>query len=132
MNARFRESDEVQVTNKEALEAKIDGLTTGMGEVRTDVRELRADNKALRNDMNEGFRALDAKIEQRTAVLTAGQQTLREKMEEGFRAQDAKVTKLSEDVAGMRGLQKAILWVIGGVGTFASLLFTAAKALHWF
>jgi hypothetical protein len=32
----------------------------------------------------------------------------------------------------MRGLQKAILWVIGGVGTFASILFTAGKTLHWF
>lgn len=143
MNARFRERDEVQVTNKEALEAKIDAQTTALGEVRTDVRELRADNKTLRDKMDEGFRALDAKIEQRTAALdakidqrtaqlSADHKSLSERVDEGFRAQDAKFAKLSDDVADIRAMQKAMIWVIGGVGTLASILFTAGKALHWF
>ena len=121
MNAFIREKYEVPVAKRETIEAQIEPLRTGLSEVRTDVRELRADNKtlrdkidALRDRMDEGFRASDAKIDSVNKSL------------------GEKITKLSDDVAGMRGLQKAMLWVMGGVGSLATVLLTVGKALHWF
>ena len=94
------------MAKQETIEVHIEPLRTGLNEVRTDVRELRADNKtlrdkidALRDRMDEGFRASDAKIDSVNKGL------------------GDKITKLSDDVGGMRGLQKAMLWVMGGVGS---------------
>jgi hypothetical protein len=37
-------------------------------------------------------------------------------------------------LADLKGMQKAILWVLGGVGTLVATVgvgFTIARALHW-
>jgi hypothetical protein len=89
--------------------------------------------------MDEGFRSMDAKIEQRCTALAVAQIDLREKMDEGFRRCDdkfdslgEKLTTLSGAVADLHGLQKAVLWMLGAVVSLAGLLITAGKALHWF
>ncbi|HVX90645.1 MAG TPA: hypothetical protein VHC20_03335 [Candidatus Paceibacterota bacterium] len=123
-----------------AADAKIDALRNKMDE---GFRAADTKIDALRNRMDEGFRAADTKLEQKCTGLSAAQAALRDKMDEGFRAANAKIdavdtklgeklTTLSNDVADMRGLQKAMLWVIGGLGSLAMLLITAGKALHWF
>ena len=48
---------------------------------------------------------------------------------------DEKLSKLSDDVADLRSLQKAILWVIATIVSIASLVIvaiTAGKNLRWF
>jgi hypothetical protein len=39
---------------------------------------------------------------------------------------------MSSDLADMRSLQKAMLWVMGGLGSLAMVLITLGKALHWY
>jgi len=36
--------------------------------------------------------------------------------------------KLSDDVADMRGMQKAMVWIVGGLGSLGFV----GKVLHWF
>lgn len=42
----------------------------------------------------------------------------------------AQLRALTDSVAGLRAMQKAILWVLG-LGTFLPIGFTIAKALSW-
>jgi hypothetical protein len=71
--------------------------------------------------MDEGLRAANAKSDLSNTNLTQKIEGLSEKL-----------TKVSSDVADMRGLQKAMLWVVGGIGSVATILITTGKALHWF
>jgi uncharacterized coiled-coil DUF342 family protein len=124
MNAFIREKHEVPMAKQESIEVYIEPLRTGLSEVRGDVRELRADSKTLRDKIDQVREKVDQvrdRIDQ-----------LRDKMDDGFRASDAKITKLTEAIAGMRGLQMALLWIVGGVGSLATVLITVGKALHWF
>jgi DNA anti-recombination protein RmuC len=168
MNALIRKTHEVPVAEQQAIAT----LSKGLDEVKTDVRELRADNKSLREKIDAVYTTLRDKIDQSHAALSAGQAALRDRMDEGFRAAkdrmdegvratnakmdegfcaanakidsvntklsekiealSQKLTKVSDDVADMRGLQKATIWSIGGVGSLATILITMGNALHWF
>ena len=121
MNAALRKHYEVPVASNETLEAHITSLRVGLDEVKEDVRELRADNKSLREKVD--------------AIHT----NLRDKIDSVNTSLGGQLTKLSDDIADlrgliadMRGLQKAMLWVIGGVGSLATILMTLGKTLHWF
>jgi uncharacterized coiled-coil DUF342 family protein len=154
MNALIHEKCEDPVVPQEMIELHIAPLRKGLDEVKADVRELRADHKGLRDKLDTVHTTLLDKIDtvqttlrdridQSHASLSAGQAALRDRMDEGFRASNAKIdsvsttlnekiAKLSDAVTGMRGLQKAMLWMIGGVGSLATILITMGKALHWF
>jgi chromosome segregation ATPase len=121
------ESDEVPVISNESLEAHFVSLRTELTdlkadfreqfrEVRQDIRELRADNKILRDKIDATHSSLDKKIETKVGELGA----------------DLKEMRAS--LADLKGMQKAILWVLGGVGTLVATVgvgFTIARALHW-
>jgi len=101
------------MATQEILEARIGSLDTRLSEVKTDIRELRADDWAVRekidrshttlsNGMHKDCSALNAKIDQReavldrkidqrTAALCASQDALRDRMNEVFRALDEKI-----------------------------------------
>jgi chromosome segregation ATPase len=121
------ESDEVPVISNESLEAHFVSLRTELTdlkadfreqfrEVRQDTRELQADNKILRDKIDATHSSLDKKIETKVGELGA----------------DLKEMRAS--LADLKGMQKAILWVLGGVGTLVATVgvgFTIARALHW-
>jgi hypothetical protein len=41
------------------------------------------------------------------------------------------MTEMRDSLAEIRAFQKALLWVVGGLGTLVTLSITAAKAFHW-
>ena len=83
----------------EAIEVHLESLHKGQDELREDVRELRADNKSLRDKVD----ALDKSLSD-------------------------KISLLSDSVSGLHGMQKAMLWVMSGLGS----LGIAGKIFHWF
>ena len=99
MNAVLREKYEPPMLTIEAIEVHLESLLKGQDELREDVRELRADNKSLRDKVD----TLDKKI-------------------------DAVDKNLSDKISGMLGMQKAILWVMSGLGSFGIV----GKIFHWF
>jgi DNA anti-recombination protein RmuC len=147
-------------------------------EVRQDIRELRADNKTLRDKIDatqaslsvridENHSSLDRKIDATQASLAtkidenyssldrkidATQASLAAKIDENYSALDKKIdTEVGElradvkemqadikeicvSVADLKGMQKAILWVVGGAGTLVAIVgvgFTIARTLRW-
>jgi hypothetical protein len=154
MNAAVRENNEVSMLTDQAIEVHLASLHKGQDELRKDVRELRAENKTLRekidivqttlNDkidalgerlvrkIDEKFGTLDKKIDERFG-------TLDKKIDERFGTLDKKIDgvntslgdkleKLSNDVASLRGMQMAILWVISILGS----LGIVGKFMRWF
>ncbi len=94
MNALIREEHEVAM----AEQATIDALSKGLDEVKTDVRELRADNRSLRDKIDTVYVTLRDKIDQSHAALSAGQAALRDRMDEGLRAADAKSNSINANL----------------------------------
>jgi hypothetical protein len=46
----------------------------------------------------------------------------------------ADIRQMAASIAALQGMQKAILWVLGGLGTIATIIgvgFSIAKALQW-
>ena len=85
-------------------------------EVRQDIRELRADNKSLRDKVDANYVALDKKIDNRFDELRAD------------------IKAINASVEGLKGMQKAILWVLGGGGTFVAIVvggLTIARTMNW-
>ncbi len=121
MNAVLRENYEAPMLTIEAVEAHLDALHTGQNELREDVRELRADNKSLRDKLD----ALDQKLSDK---VTALDQKLSDKVTALDHKLSDKILQLSDSVSSLHGMQKAILWVISGFGS----LGLVGKILHWF
>ncbi len=74
------------------------------------MRELRGDNKSLRD-----------KIDAVQATLTQDIKTVEANLSD-------KINQLGIAVASMRGMQKAMLWILGVLGS----LGTVGKFFHWF
>lgn len=167
MNAVVRPKHEVPVLTNDAIEVHLASLHAGQEELRKDVRELRADNKSIRDKidtvqttlsqdikaldkkLDEKFETLDRKIGQNFETLDGKITAVDKKLDEKFDSLNTKIgsvdkslrdkidavnanlgekiTRLSNDVAGMRGLQKATIWLIGILGS----LGIAGKLLHW-
>jgi chromosome segregation ATPase len=117
MNAVLREKYGVPMLTIEAIEVHLESLHNGQNELREDVRELRADNKSLRDKVDALDRKIDAVDKNLSDKINAVEGTLGDK-----------ISLLSESVAGMRGMQKAMLWVMSGLGS----LGIVGKILHWF
>ena len=208
MNAFIREPLECEgpvAANEKMIEASLASMRGDLGEVKTELRELRADNRAIREKidavqtilrdkvdegsaasnskieavntslttkieavntslmakMDQGFAAcnskidgvnasLTTKIEAVNASLTAKIETvntsLTTKMDQGFAACNskadgfntsltAKIEALGQSISDMRGMQKAMFWVFGVVGSLVAIagtLLTIGKTLHWF
>jgi hypothetical protein len=143
MNAVIRRKHEVLVVANETVEAHIASLRTGQAELKADLRELRADNKSLRDRIEAIHITLRAKIDAVHATLLGRldatnnkvdnvHTTLRDKMDRNHAELNDKLGKLTEAVASMRGLQIATIWVLGGVGTVATIVTAVGKALRWF
>lgn len=153
MNAVIREEFEVPVISRDELleirqdirELRADNKKLGekIDAVHNTLRDkmdegfCRGDEKreSLRREMQEGFRIFDAKLEKLCGemhegfrIVDAKQEQLRGEMQEGF----AKFASLKSDIADMRALQKAMIWMIGVIGSVATLLLAAGKALSWF
>ena len=104
MNAALRKrSNEVDVGNVEATDAKMDALRSSLDEVTEDAGELRADIKSVHSEMHAGFAALRESI-----------------------------VGMQASVAALRGTMKTMFWSVGAVGMLVTIFFAAGKALHWF
>jgi chromosome segregation ATPase len=110
MNAVLREKYEAPMLTIEAIEVHLGSLHKGQDELREDVRELRADNKSLRDKVD----TLDKKID-----------AVDKNLSDRINAVDK---NLSDKISGMLGMQKAMLWVMSGLGS----LGIVGKILHWF
>lgn len=136
MNAMVREKYEVSVVAKDTLELHIAPLRQGLDDLKKDLREVRAEGKSLREKLDVVYVTLRDKIDQVQATLTAkiDQLNIRldDKIDQSHNSLNAKLEKLSSDVSDLRSLQKGMLWVIGGVGSLATILVTIGKVLRWF
>jgi hypothetical protein len=121
MNAVVQENYEVSMLTDEAIEVHLATLHKGQDELRADVRELRADYKSLNEKMDGINASLSAKIDGINVSLNG-------KIDAVSASLGDKISQLSNDVASMRGLQKATIWVMGGFGS----LGIAGKIFHWF
>jgi uncharacterized phage infection (PIP) family protein YhgE len=124
-----RETFEVEVLTNEVIEVHLASLRAGQDELREDVRELRAGNKSLRETMDQKFGVLNTKVDAIDASLNGKIDGVSTSLNAKIDRVDAslsakldalnanlsdKISKLSDAVADMRGLQKAILWVMSG------------------
>lgn len=136
MNAVACEEYEVPVVSNETLEVHIASLRLGLDEVKEDTRELRADIKSLREKVDTIYTTLRDKIDQVCGALSdridQNYATLIGKIDQNHSTLSEKLGRLSDDLVDLRSLVKAILWMIGGVGSLATILMTIGKALHWF
>jgi predicted nuclease with TOPRIM domain len=134
------------VLTHEAIEVHLASLHAGQDELREDVRELRADNKSLRDKVHvvhmtlsqdikaldekfdAKFATLDTRLEGKFGKLDAKYDSLNDKIDAVNADLGQRITQLSNSVASMRGLQKATLLLISILGS----LGTVGKFLHWF
>jgi predicted nucleic acid-binding Zn-ribbon protein len=157
MNAVVREKYEVPMLTNEVIEVHLGSLRAGQDELKEDVRGLQADNRSIRDkidavhtSMNQKIDAVDARLTQEIRAvdkkLDQRFDSLNTKIDEKFDSLNGridtvngkidtvnanlgeKITQLSNAVAGMRGMQKTIVWLIGIFGS----LGTVGKFLHWF
>ncbi len=150
MNAVVREKYEVPMLTNEVIEVHLASLRVGQNELREDVHGLQADNRSIRDKIDAVHASLNQKIEVVEAKLTQKIDAVDTKLTQEIRAVDQKldqkfdllngkidtvnaslgekITQLSNAVAGMRGMQKAMLWLISILGS----LGTVGKFLHWF
>jgi chromosome segregation ATPase len=89
-------------------------------EVRQDIRDLRADNKSLRDKIDANHASLTEKIDSNHASANAKIDAMRTDM-----------TAMRESIADLKALQKALIWVLGGAITLITVVITIAKALQW-
>jgi DNA anti-recombination protein RmuC len=129
-------------------------------EVRQDIRELRADNKTLRDKIDENHTSLDKKIDENHRTLDKkidenhktldqkidenhktldqkideNHKTLDQKIDENHKEVRADIKEMNGSIAGLRSMQKAILWVLGSILALIGISgpgLTIAKALGW-
>ena len=146
-----REGLEAKIDSLDAkLEAKISGLDTNVDQVREGLEAKIGGLDTKVDQVREGLEAkidsLDAKLEAKTGALNAKIDQFREaldtkidknhaEMNSGFAKVADELSKMRADMAGLRGMQKAMLWVMGGTGGVVALavgVATLGKMLHWF
>jgi DNA anti-recombination protein RmuC len=165
------ESEEVPVSSTELIEANVVATRADLSDFRVefrgvvvridqDIRELRADNKTLRDKIDANYSSLDNKIDAMRAVLDETRESLdrkidatrdsldkridatRESLESKFDSLDKKidattgelradVKAIQTSVSDLKAMVKAILWLLGVMGTLASVGLPIAKTLDW-
>ena len=139
MNAVMREKHEVPMLTNEVIEVHLASLRAGQDKLSEDVHGLQADNRSIRDKIDavdakltQEIRAVDRKLDQKCDSLNAKFDEKFDSLNGKIDAVNAnlgeKITQLSNAVAGLRGMQKTIVWLIGIFGS----LGTVGKFLHWF
>jgi chromosome segregation ATPase len=105
MNAMLREILGVSMIERDAVEAHLSYVRRNLDDVKTDVRELRADVKRLDTKIDAKIDSLDARF-------------------------SAKLEKVTEELGSIRGMQKAMVWVIGVFGSIITVAISIAAARH--
>jgi chromosome segregation ATPase len=98
-----------------------DRVDTQFAEIRQDLREMRGEDKALREKVDVGHQTLSARIE-----------TVNEKLTAKIDATNEKLGQLDRKVTDIGSKLTALLWVVGGLGSLITISVTAGKGLHWF
>lgn len=123
---------ELRADNK-SLNEKIDALGARLD------RKIDAKFDTLDKKIDERFGTLDRKIDEKFDTLDKKIETLDNKIDAKFGTLDnkidgvhtslgEKITQLSNDVASMRGMQVATLWLISVLGS----LGIVGKFMQWF
>jgi peptidoglycan hydrolase CwlO-like protein len=96
--------------------ARLDVAVTAVaGQINTlEVKVAALDDKV--DVLDAKVEKLDAKVDKLDAKITTANETL-----------GGQISALSKDVANIQAMMKVGLWLLGGLGTLA----TVAKALHW-
>jgi predicted nucleic acid-binding Zn-ribbon protein len=103
------------------LEKFADRVDRQFDDMRQDMREMRAEGKALRDTVDDNYKVLNAKIDATHDKLSAKIDTTNEKLGN----LDRKVTDIGTKLT-------ALLWVVGGLGTLVTVAITVGKAFNWF
>ena len=74
------------------------------------------------------YKALDAKIDRTREQLSAQIEATNERND----ITNEKLSNLDRKVTDIGSKLTALLWIVGGLGTFITLTITVGKALHWF
>jgi uncharacterized coiled-coil DUF342 family protein len=129
----LRAADAALAVKIDALGAKADAVGDKVESVHITLREkIESVHDTMRDKIDSVNTTLSNKID-------SVHITLRDWMDEGFPASNAKFEKLDDklsqlitDVAKIGAMQKAMLWLIGCLGTLATIAATVGKALNWF
>lgn len=125
MNAVMRKTYEAIVESKEAIETHLLYLRKGHDDFRGDIRELRAERRSDMTEVRTDIKALHEKID-------SGHAKLNEKIDRNHSETNAALFKLTESVSSLRGMQLALVWVIGIVITLSGVALTLGKILKWY
>jgi chromosome segregation ATPase len=132
---------DMKAANEATMELKV-AVATIDGKINSLSQKIDAQIAALVQRMDARFAALVAKLDTRadaadvklldTKLSSLGSRVdgLDAKLEDTRE----KLGQIGKDVAGLRGMVKAILWVLAGLVGLVMLIpagFTIAKALHW-
>lgn len=96
------------------LQQFADHVETRFSELRTDISELRFDNKSLRDKVDKNFERLHTKIELE------------------IKETNQALAVLSKTVDKIDSRFASILWVASGLVALVTLAITAGKAFKWF
>jgi chromosome segregation ATPase len=136
MNALIRRAYEAAVESKETIETHLAYLRKGLDDCKSDIGELRAevraDIKSLREKMDQSYAKLDAKMDQSYAKLDTKLDKNQAETNAAISQLRESVASLREGVASLRGMQIAMVWIVGVVGTLGGLAVTLGKVFHWY
>jgi len=111
LGAKF--AAEIRAT-AETAKSDLEGLAKRFD---TQFQELRADHRSLRDKVDRNHETVLAKIDQTNDRIDLTNEKLSDL--------DRKVTTIDSKLT-------ALVWVIGGLGTFITVSVMVGKALHWF
>jgi chromosome segregation ATPase len=160
MNAMIREQFEWEgpvAVNESVLEERVKFIQTSVGEVKTELHELRAAQKALgdrfdkktddlatgtqslRDRMDQRMNALDAdnkalrdRLDQKTDALAAENNEIRKEMVQGFEKVNARLDEKTDALAREIAAQgKELRTEIGGLGKEMAGMRGTVKATFW-
>jgi hypothetical protein len=144
MHATTREKYEASVMMSDPIEIHLTYLRAGLDEVKAALPLLRDKIDGLSNTLdakigktNDRIDATNARLEAMGSALSDKidrvNSTLSDKIDAVNSDLSSKISILTNGLADVRGIQKAMFWVLGSAGTltaFASLA-QAARTFNW-
>jgi chromosome segregation ATPase len=149
MNAMIREQFEWEgpvAVNESVLEERVKFIQTSVGEVKTELHELRAAQKALgdrfdkkTDDLAAGTQSLRDRMDQRMNALDADNKALRDRLDQKTDALAAENKELRKEMAGlgqdlrkeMHGLGQELRAEIVGLAKEMAGIRGTVKATFW-
>jgi len=127
------------------LKTAVARIDEQLREVRQDTRELRAANETLRDKLDDSHSSLERKIDATHETLDTKIDATRESLERKLDATGgelradmklmrADIHQMGASIADLKGMQKAILWILGGLTTVVTIVgggLGIGKALGW-